>query len=255
MKKIILLFTILFLVIYSCSSDDDLEIERATVSMKFINNWKDSITITNADFNDFKFVNKSGQRLSIIGLRYLVSNVVLINQNGDTIATKDYNLIDVTNNENLSFELSEKIPVGTYTSVKFTFGFNRKDNIDGAYANLNTANFNVPQLLGGGYHFMQFDGKFIDDINEKASFNYHTICAINKTDPNNIIKTDTSFEVNLGKIKIEGNTTIEVKADISQWFENPNTWNLNLLNTVLMPNYDAQIKMNANGKSVFSLKK
>ncbi|MEN8835123.1 MAG: hypothetical protein ABF311_00005, partial [Polaribacter sp.] len=67
------------------------------------------------------------------------------------------------------------------------------------------------------------------------------------------ILQDTSFEVDLGNIEITENTTIEIKMNVAEWFKNPNTWNLNELNTVLMPNFDAQILMNENGQSVFSL--
>ena len=255
MKKLIMLFLVAFFAIYSCSTDNDLEINQATISLNFTNNWKDSITVTNADFNELIFTNENGEKLSIERLRYLVSDVTLINQNGDTITSKDYNLIDVTTGENFNFTISEKVPVGIYSSVKFRFGFNAADNIEGAYADLNTADFSVPEMLGGGYHFMQFDGKFIDSTGVTKGFNYHMISAIDKSDPADIKKTDTSFEVNLGKITISGDTTLQVKADLSQWFKNPNTWNLNKLNAVLMPNYSAQLKMNANGKTVFSLKK
>jgi hypothetical protein len=41
--------------------------------------------------------------------------------------------------------------------------------------------------------------------------------------------------------------------NLAEWFKNPNTWNLNELNTVLMPNFEAQKMMSANGKSVFTL--
>ena len=41
--------------------------------------------------------------------------------------------------------------------------------------------------------------------------------------------------------------------NIAEWFKNPTTWNLNELNTVLMPNFEAQKIMSANGKNVFSL--
>jgi hypothetical protein len=46
---------------------------------------------------------------------------------------------------------------------------------------------------------------------------------------------------------------VEVKVNLAEWFKNPNTWDLNALNTVLMPNFEAQKIMSANGKSVFSL--
>ena len=41
--------------------------------------------------------------------------------------------------------------------------------------------------------------------------------------------------------------------NIAEWFKNPNIWDLNQRNTVLMPNFEAQLLMSQNGKSVFSL--
>ena len=70
---------------------------------------------------------------------------------------------------------------------------------------------------------------------------------------NNLILDDTSFEVDLGNVTINNNAEIEIKMNIAEWFKNPNTWDLNQLNTVLMPNFNAQKMMSANGKSVFSL--
>ena len=40
---------------------------------------------------------------------------------------------------------------------------------------------------------------------------------------------------------------------IDQWFENPNLWDLNILNGMLMGNYTAQKMMQENGQNVFSL--
>ena len=108
-------------------------------------------------------------------------------------------------------------------------------------------------MLGGGYHFMQFDGKYKDTNNQDAGFNYHAIRAVDRSDPDNLVFEDTSFEVDLGTVDFTNNATIEVKINIAEWFKNPNTWDLNELNTVLMPNFEAQKLMSANGKSVFSL--
>ena len=52
---------------------------------------------------------------------------------------------------------------------------------------------------------------------------------------------------------INNNIAIEVKSNIAEWFKNPNRWDLNILNQVLMPNPDAQLLMNQNGQNVFSL--
>ena len=100
---------------------------------------------------------------------------------------------------------------------------------------------------------MQLDGKYKDTNNKDANFNYHVIRAVNRTDPTNLVFEDTSFEVDLGTMEITSDITIEIKMNIAEWFKNPNTWNLNELNTILMPNFEAQKMMSANGKSVFSL--
>ncbi len=69
-----------------------------------------------------------------------------------------------------------------------------------------------------------------------------------------VTREDTSIEINLGDVIISGDTTsIEVKTDIAEWFKNPNTWNLNILNTMLMGNNEAQLLMEENGQTVFSL--
>ena len=52
-----------------------------------------------------------------------------------------------------------QVPAGDY-KLSFVFGFTDTENVDGGYPDLNTASFNVPAMLGGGYHFMQFDGKY-----------------------------------------------------------------------------------------------
>ena len=60
----------------------------------------------------------------------------------------------------LSFTTSESILPGDYVSVSFRFGFSNNLILTELTLDLNTALFNVPGLLGGGYHFMQLDGKY-----------------------------------------------------------------------------------------------
>ena len=178
-------------------------------------------------------------------LRYVVSNV---NLGGES---KPYQLVDLGNNS--GFEIIFNNVVQGVNNLNFTFGFSDTDNIDGVYQDLNTVSFNVPGMLGGGYHYMQFDGKYKDTNNLDANFNYHAIRAVDRSDQNNLIFEDTSFLADFGSVTITNNTTIEIKMNIAEWFKNPNTWDLNQLNTVLMPNFEAQKLISANGKSVFYL--
>ncbi|WP_430928264.1 MbnP family protein [Polaribacter marinivivus] len=244
MKKIIWFFVIIAFT--SCKDDTDccVNLEPVNVTLKFTHNW-DGTPVTASDFNSFNYVTENGESVSIERLRYVVSNV---NLGGES---KPYQLVDLGINS--GFEIIFNNVAQGVNNLNFTFGFSDADNIDGVYQDLNTVSFNVPGMLGGGYHYMQFDGKYKDTNNLDANFNYHAIRAVNRSDPNNLIFEDTSFLVDLGNIDIKNNATIEIKMNIAEWFKNPNTWNLNQLNTVLMPNFEAQKLISANGKSVFSL--
>lgn len=253
MANKIFFFSLLILFLNSCSSNEDISIQNKKLTVNFIHEW-DGTPITKNDFNVVKFATKNEDTLSIERYRYVLSNIKLIDNSGFETPLLDYMLIDLGEEQNLSFTIDKLILDRNYT-LNFTFGFTDADNTDGTYVDLNTANFNVPTMLGGGYHYMQFDGKYISSTTTTpAGFNYHAIRAINLADPANIIHRDTSFEVNLNNIVITGNeATIDVKVNIAEWFKNPNTWDLDVLNQMLMPNFDAQVEMNSNGRNVFSL--
>jgi hypothetical protein len=239
MKNILTFLCLSIFILYSCSSEDD----NINITFNFTHNW-DGVAITDKDLNELKFTNANGEKISIENLRYLISNISLVD-------AKNYQLINFSKNTGTFINVSN-LTEGTYT-LSFRFGFSDEDNIDGEYQDLNSVSFNVPGMLGGGYHYMQFDGKYIDNKDEEAGFNYHSIRAVDKTDPDNLKFEDTSFEVNLGTVTISNNTEVEVKVNLAEWFKNPNPWDLNELNTVLMPNFKAQKAMSQNGKGVFSL--
>jgi hypothetical protein len=255
MKKIVLLFSLI--AFSSCSNSDDsgsnpIVITDAELTFNFSHNWDDT-AITNADFNTIQYTNANGEELSIEKLRYLISNITLRKTSGETIVIDTYNLVDVTNNTGMSFTPDMRIPKGSYTNVSFTFGFTNEDNVDGAYADLNTALWNVPAMLGGGYHFMQLEGKFIDNADAEIGYQYHAIRAVNNSDPNNLQFQDTFFEVDLGSINIQNNVSFEIEMNIAEWFKNPVNWDLNVLHSSLMSNFGAQILMFTIGQDVFSL--
>lgn len=260
MKKIALLLIIAISVISCKNSDDDTTPQNVTVDFNFTHNW-DGDPIENADFDVMQYTNENGEMLSLSKLVYLISDVTFTNANGEVFDAGDYNLIDVREGTNLTFTPGIEIPEGTYT-VSFTFGFDDEDN-DINRQDLNSADggWNVPDPLGGGYHYMRMEGKYLNPSADptEVNFQYHTIRANKHTSlppgPDTLEFTeDTSFVVNLGQITIGSNTNIEVQMNVSEWFKNPNTWDLKVLYQMLMPNYEAQIMMSGNGANgVFNL--
>ena len=239
MKKISALLFLVILLFCSCDKEE----ENISLTLKFTHNWN-GVPVTNQDFNTFKFTTANGENISIERLRYLISNISLAEESAN-----NHFLIDVGKNAENLFPIKDVL--SNNNKLTFTFGLTDSENIDGSYQDLNSVNFNVPGMLGGGYHYMQFDGKYKDTNNQDANFNYHVIRAVDTSDPTNLKFEDTSFTLDLGIIEIKNNTTIEISMNIAEWFTNPNTWDLNVLNTVLMPNFEAQKQMSANGKTVF----
>jgi hypothetical protein len=241
-KTILFLGLILFAA--ACNDDDD-KINNGNVTLNFTHNWEGE-NVSSKSFNTTNLTNANGEVLSISKLRYLVSNISLVKPNGALIPLSDYLLIDVTN-DNTSLEIIN-IPFDTYTNMTFTFGFNEVDNVDGDYLDLNSTSWNWPTMLGGGYHFMQFEGKY-EDGGTLSPFAYHMGTARKSTD----VFEQNFFNISLDGFSLTNNAEIEIKMNIAEWFKNPITWDLKVLNVNLMPNYDAQKIMNENGKSVFSL--
>jgi hypothetical protein len=101
---------------------------------------------------------------------------------------------------------------------------------------------------------MQMDGKFINNEDEEQGYNYHAIRAANNPGENPTFPQDTFFNVSLGEVTVSNNATFNIEMNIAEWFKSPHRWDLNILNQMLMPNSDAQIKMYENGQNVFSLK-
>ena len=244
-----------------CNSDDDAGTTPQEVNVVFtFSHYWDGSQIQNSDFDQTSYVNAHGETLTLSKLVYLISDITFTAQDGTVYSAEDYNLVNVREGQYLSFTPNVLLPEGAYT-VSFTFGFDDEDN-SGNYPDLNSADggWNVPDMLGGGYHYMRMEGKYLAaGTTDEVNFQYHTIRANKHTTlppgPDTLeLLEDTSFEVNLGEINITAETGIEIDMNVAEWFKNPNTWDLTQYYTVLMPNYEAQILMYQNGKNgVFGL--
>ncbi len=242
--KILTLLTIITLFV-SCNSDDP--VQTATITMNFTQNWDG----TAINFNTIQYTNANGEQLSVTRLRYLISKMELHASDGSTVELEGYNLIDLANDNTLNFTSNTVVPNKTYTSFSFNFGFDAADNAEN-YADLNSASWNWPDMLGGGYHNMQLEGQYINNTMPAANtYAYHMGKALVSTGT----YEDNHIAINLplNNQTFAGDASIELKMNIAEWFKNPNQWDLNVYNNALMGNYAAQILMQENGASVFSL--
>jgi hypothetical protein len=250
MKKLALLFLISIVAI-SCKNDDDsTPIDTtAAITFNFTQNWEGN-SVTVADFNNTTFLNAFGNALQISKLRYLVSRISLHKADGSIVDFDEYKLIDLTEPASLTLTPAMMATTGDYTGISFTYGFNENDNTSGTYPDLNAATWNWPEMLGGGYHFMQMEGSYNDTAGAPQPYAYHNGMA--RVSPDVFEQNYITFNFDQN-FTISADATIEIKMDISEWYKNSYLWDLNVYNTDLMMNYAAQKRMKENGPTVFSI--
>ncbi len=246
-KTYLFLFAVLLFV--SCNEDNKKDPQFYPITFKFTQNW-DGTDFTATNFGQYDYTNLQGETLSITKLRYLISKIILTRTNGETVEIPGYHLVDVSDVSTLIFNPDVMVLEGDFNKISFVYGFNEEDNQDGAYQDLNAANWNWPSQLGGGYHFMQLEGKYLDASGAPQPFTYHNGTA--KVSEGVFEQNYVSFNFNTD-YSINQTGEIEIKMNIAEWFKNPNTWDLNTFNVTLMPNYQAQKMMQENASTVFSI--
>jgi len=227
------------------------DVHDASHIMIKMNHKYDGNTVLPGDFNDIKYTNDKGTNHSITKIQYLVSDFVIYKADGDSIVVEGYNFVDFDNTGSFAYSFPEDVhvPYGDYTGVGFTWGFDQADNTTGAYPDLNAASWSWPAMIGGGYHFMKLEGRFIDVNTDTTAFQFH-----NGTASNGGVHEANHFYVKMNKtFTLTKDASINIDMNIEEWFKNPNQWDLDAMHASLMPNYNAQIMMNQNGSSVFSL--
>jgi hypothetical protein len=144
----------------ACDKNDDDQVQQNTpVSIDFLHSFnEDAVDFSN--FNTIQYTNGFGTSLSITRLRYLISQVSFTNQEGIKTIVKDYHLVDLSQDSSLTIN-NILLPPGAY-NLKIRFGFTEATNTSSIYPDLNAASWNVPENLGGGYHYMQLEGRFLD---------------------------------------------------------------------------------------------
>ena len=261
MKKIILATLSSIVILSSCKKEvtpaDPVQEPSATTRFVF-KQYFDGKEITSSDFGTIKYKNAKGTNMSITKLQYLISDITLHKTDGTDVHLGGYNLVDVAQPLTRFYQSEISAPLGSYYAVSITFGFDGDDNVDGAYKDLNAASWSWPMMIGGGYHFMKFEGMFTDKTGNNKGFAYHNGTA---SKPKN---GKREFEENHFRVKLfdfrggfqieEGDDqTIAINMNIEEWFKNPIVWSLDDFHAMLMPNYTAQKMINQNGRSVFSL--
>ena len=116
-----------------------------------------------------------------IGFKYRVSIVIFflsflyIELMDKTTYLNHYYFINLDDDNSLTID-NINIP-SPCVSVSFTYGFSQINNATNLYLNDSDNFHNLklwPSTLGGGYHYMKLEGRYIDNYGEQKFYNTHT---------------------------------------------------------------------------------
>ena len=192
---------------------------------------------------DILYTNAADNEYGVTRLEYIVSDIALETAGGKRVELAEFHYRNAFVNATRS--VSAKVPGDEYTALHFTFGIDGAKNETGALPSVDHFNNMAwPTPMGGGYHYMRMEGLFRTGDGEGA-FLTHTGPAGGE---------DFSFAVSLPlSLTVSGDEwAITVVMDLNEWYDAPALYDFNDRGGI-MGNADAQLTLQDNGATVFSL--
>lgn len=260
MKHIILfVITSLFLVLGSCNKDPD---NPQTAKGKINLNFEHQIDGEPIQFDKMIYKNAAGNNCLVNEIQYFISDITLHKFDGSKVILdgwKDIHYVDTDIPSTWKYILNDEIEPGNYEKISFTFGINELKNNSLMFVNPPESLMFWPELLGGGYHYMKLNGKWLDKNEQVSPFNFHLgIGQIYYSYPDSI----TGFVQNHFDIELP-NSAFEMKADktfefklvmhVQNWFDSPNVYDHDFWGGDIMQNQSAMKSACENGWNVFTI--
>jgi hypothetical protein len=258
MKKIHLLILVLAVILVSCTKPAGYG--ELCVKIDYSINGKPLIT------DSLCYTNEAGNEFLITEIQWFLSRIELQDERGDwfRLNHKEVELpfsyttdwvfyIDSNIPESQTLEIAS-LPVGKYKTLRFTFGLNEEDNQSGLFNDPPESNMFWPEPLGGGYHYMKLNGKYLDENEELAPLNIHLGIGQNED--------LTAFFQNYFTVELPIDFTILENAEnqldltmiVDNWFRHPHRYDFNEWGSAIMQNQAAQQMLKENGNDVFRIK-
>lgn len=240
-KLKILLFAVLTAILISACKKDTV-IYPSSIKLQI--GFTHSVDGTILELDTIKYSNEAGNLYSVVNLRYFISNLVL-HKAGEKIVLEDIHYIDLRDTNTLTLSPNVNILNGACDSITFTFGLDTSFNMTGYFVNPPEANMAWPPPMGGGYHYMQLEGKYDSAGVTTKNYNVHTGATMGVPYDFPVHLSSSSFMAN-GK-----NITATIEMNINKWFSDPNTYDFMTYGDAIMGNSSAQQVLQQNGHDVF----
>ncbi|MDZ4666708.1 MAG: MbnP family protein [bacterium] len=196
-------------------------------------------------FDTLNYQNLAGIKYSATRLEYYISGIRLFK--GET-AVFTSSQIAYMNGRNNNQKISiPNLPVGNYTGIQFYIGIAPAQNISNSLDNTpENINMQWPEVIGGGYHYLKFEGRYLDSANVNQGFTMHIGTNEMLVEHHKILY---NFSVEEAVTK-----TLNLSMNVNEWFKNPYTYNFNKDGNYTMAIPALMTILKNNGYDTFSIK-
>ncbi|MBO7054672.1 MAG: hypothetical protein J6W37_04745 [Bacteroidales bacterium] len=216
--------------------------------------------------NKFIYQNECGTKYQINQIQYFISDIEL-HVNGEWIGNPEVCFgnprLFVNNccyidceNEPIGLQFTIKKNKISIDSIRFVFGIPKDKNIPYSFSNPELARMYWPEALGGGYHYMKTNIKFIDKQDSVSLFNCHLGRGVgNDTfiDNDFAMTFPCKLTFNSKKATPYFYPRIDIIMHVEKWFSQPNKIDFNLYTKGIMGKQDIMSQLCENGKNVFEV--
>ena len=191
--------------------------------------------------------NAAGNAYGVMRLQYFVSDLTLRRADGTSVRVDDTHYVDIAEPSTLHHRPAQPVPAGQYAAVELVVGIPKERNLSGAFPSPPESLMEWPDQMGGGYHYMKLEGRFVDRDGQLASFKLHTGMSMGM---------DHAVPIRLdGQALVVGGDELEIEIvmDVAEWFEHPHVYDLDAYVPGMMGNPTAQALAEENGRDVFTI--
>ncbi len=225
-----------FIFFNSCETEDGIQIEI---------HFRQFVNQNQLELHNMIYENEASNLYSVEKLSYVISDLTLYFQNGESMFLDDYYFIDLNNQNSLEIKNID-IP-SLCVSVSFTYGFSQNHNVTDAYLNDPNNFHNLmlwPTTLGGGYHYMKLEGEYLDNYGEQKFYNTHT---------GGLYGNDYSMSYLFDFDASENQSKIYIDMNINNIYNDP-IYDFNYYGSAIMSSEEAQSVIQVNMmEDVFSV--
>ncbi|MEI8256128.1 MAG: MbnP family protein [Deltaproteobacteria bacterium] len=197
------------------------------------------------------YTNAAGNSFGVTRVSYFVSNLTLNLRDGRSVSAPGAHYVDVDTPTTMRLAFPGDVPTGDLASISFVMGLPPALDVTGMFSSPPESLMEWPVMMGGGYHHMKFEGRYVNSAGQPYGFMAHS---------GGLDYVDYSFPVTLdaaGRTMTGSAVTFTLQMDLAEWFTNPSTWDLNdyfnATHPGIMDDAVALASLRANGASVFSL--